>query len=397
MLTLGRVLLVTNIIVAIILLNNHHTTYGQSTSIINSATSSDTVKKSDWKYWINKLSQLASPNKVDEDPKQLQALWSLLNIARYILSFPQQCFYQGDQFQCGLGVSCWMSGKQPLDLCSGGVLWSCCVPYTVKTPSANIIAEPECGTTYSRNSKIVGGSDAKFGEVPWQAAVVKRQYFNQKISCGGALINKKWVITAAHCVYRTPTTNLRLRLGDYNLRGAVEKYPHEEFGVKRKVVNEDYNPLTYQNDIALLELSQEVTFKQHIIPVCLPSKGDNFTGSMATVTGWGRTTYGVPASLGVLQKVDVEVVDTNTCQQWMKSVGRREVIYSNMLCAGYKEGGKDSCQGDSGSPLTLRDGSRSTLIGLVSWGVGCARPNLPGVYTKISEFVDWISIHTKEA
>lgn len=137
---------------------------------------------------------------------------------------------------------------------------------------------------------------------------------------------------------RTPATNLRLRLGDYNLRGATEKYSHEEFGVKRKVINEDYNPATYQNDIALLELSQEVTFKQHIIPVCLPKKGENFTGSMATVTGWGRTTYGVPASLGVLQKVDVEVIDTNTCQQWMKTVGRREVIFSNMLCAGYKEG-----------------------------------------------------------
>ena len=85
MLILGRVLLVINIIVAIILVNNQHSIHGQSSSIINSATSSDTVKKNDWKYWITKLSQLTSPNKVDEDPKQFQALWSLLNIARYIL------------------------------------------------------------------------------------------------------------------------------------------------------------------------------------------------------------------------------------------------------------------------------------------------------------------------
>lgn len=113
-----------------------------------------------------------------------------------------------------------------------------------------------------------------------------------------------------------------------------------------QVVNEAYNPATYQNDIALLELSEEVTYRQHIIPICLPSKSENFTGEKATVTGWGRTQYGVPNSPGTLQKVDVEVLETDTCQEWMRSVGRREKIYENMICAGYKEGGKDSCQGE---------------------------------------------------
>lgn len=88
---------------------------------------------------------------------------------------------------------------------------------------------------------------------------------------------------------RTPVTGLRVRLGDYNLKGQTEMYPHEEFMVRRKVVNENYNPATYQNDIALLELTEGVKYRQHIIPVCLPEKGDNFTGKTATVTGWGRT------------------------------------------------------------------------------------------------------------
>lgn len=92
--------------------------------------------------------------------------------------------------------------------------------------------------------------------------------------------------------YRTPATTLRVRVGEYNIREMSETLPHEEYSVRRKVVNEDYEPSTYRHDIALLELSHPVRFRKHIVPVCLPEKSENFTGRMATVTGWGRTSYG---------------------------------------------------------------------------------------------------------
>ncbi|XP_077562674.1 uncharacterized protein LOC144178589 [Haemaphysalis longicornis] len=253
----------------------------------------------------------------------------------------------------------------------------------------------ECGVpSILPQTKVVGGKSATFGAWPWQVSVRRTSFFGFSSThrCGGAILNKYWIATAGHCVDDLLLSQIRIRVGEYDFSSVLEPYPYAERGAKKKVVHPKYNFFTYENDLALVRVDEPLEFMPHIAPICLPpdNESDDLIGRNATVTGWGRLSEGgvLPS---VLQEVKVPIVSNEKCKNMFLAAGRHEYIPNIFMCAGFEEGGRDSCQGDSGGPLQIqsKDG-RWFLAGIISWGIGCAEPNLPGVCTRISRFKEWI-------
>lgn len=234
----------------------------------------------------------------------------------------------------------------------------------------------------SLRPRIVGGSDALPGEFPY---IVSLQ--NMGHICGGSLIKKNWVLTAAHCVEGGYVDKVYLGLLDQNdTTGAEVRAP------KRIIRHPLYDSETVDYDFALIELDTESTYTPIEIntsEIAIPTSSTPGPEIMTTVAGWGETgKYLNPmSSADVLQKVDVPLVASEVCEQ-----SYTDMLTDRMICAGFTAGGKDSCYGDSGGPLTMIDSSgASKLIGVVSWGEGCAQPDKFGVYGKVNSVADWIN------
>ncbi|XP_028835211.1 transmembrane protease serine 3 [Denticeps clupeoides] len=230
-----------------------------------------------------------------------------------------------------------------------------------------------CGTRPRFRSRIVGGNVSQPGQFPWQASL---NYMNQQV-CGGSIITPHWIITAAHCVYGFADPALwsvlvGLTLQPFNGAGtlAVQKILHHP---------------TY--DIALMKLTDPLTFNGLIEPICLPNFGEDFPdGHMCWISGWGATEDGGESSVD-LHSAQVPLLSNKECNT-------RTVYHGNiqkwMICAGDLSGGTDTCQGDSGGPLACENFSVWKLEGVTSWGYGCAEQNKPGVYTRVRLSLSWI-------
>ncbi|XP_034426287.1 transmembrane protease serine 9-like isoform X2 [Hippoglossus hippoglossus] len=249
-------------------------------------------------------------------------------------------------------------------------------------PDLTMSSAKLCGIT-PLNTRIVGGEDAPPGSWPWQISL---QMFGSHF-CGGSLINREWVMTAAHCFSSTSTSGLQVSLGRQNLQGTNPNQVSRS--VARILLHPNYDSDSSNNDIALLRLSSPVKFTDYIRPVCLASSDSVFNnGTDSWVTGWGNVKEGVSLSFPeTLQEVEVPVLGNRQCN-CLNGVG---TVTDNMICAGVLAGGKDSCQGDSGGPMVNKQGSVWVQSGVVSFGFGCARPNLPGVYSRVSRYQSWIN------
>ncbi|VDI24389.1 plasma kallikrein, partial [Mytilus galloprovincialis] len=140
------------------------------------------------------------------------------------------------------------------------------------------------------------------------------------------------------------------------------------------------------NDIALIKLDKPLDLTDSTTKAaCLPNKHEDFDGLVCTVTGWGALHTDGPGTR-LLNEVDVPIMDSNRCKYYLGNV-----IYGSNICAGYNQGGRDACQGDSGGPLVCKKDSVYKITGVVSWGYGCAKRHAPGVYTRVSSFIDWIN------
>ncbi|XP_028347337.1 complement factor I isoform X1 [Physeter macrocephalus] len=245
-----------------------------------------------------------------------------------------------------------------------------------------------CGVkngTHIRRKRVIGGKPAKVGDFPWQVAIKE----GEKINCGGIYIGGCWILTAAHCVriskihrYQIWTSFTDLLRPDSQI--AVQL-------VKQIIIHDKYSGATYQNDIALIEMKKHPSRKEcvlpHSIPACVPWSPYLFQpNDKCIVSGWGREKDN--QKVYSLKWGEVHLIEN--CSKFYPD----RYFEKEMECAGTDDGSIDACKGDSGGPLVCKDANNVTYVwGVVSWGENCGNSEFPGVYTKVANYFDWISLH----
>jgi len=255
-----------------------------------------------------------------------------------------------------------------------------------------------CGCGYSitnpASGRIVNGKEVSpVHKLPYQVRL-QICYTRGCFLCGGTLLNKRYVLSAMHCIYnkdRGYARNVKAVIGEHNTQHDWEtKAKEQAIQVVDMITRQDYNTGTMDNDIVILKLGQDVQMSKYVVPACLPSSsGNDYTGKSAVTSGWGAIRWQGPTS-PYLKETTVRIVSSRdrTCRRFRIDERIKMCAYA------YRT---DSCQGDSGGPLVLKENGKNTVVGVVSYGTqGCAVRNIAGVYAKVTGYLDWIKRSIKD-
>jgi len=249
------------------------------------------------------------------------------------------------------------------------------------------VIEPRntCGTipSFMTGDRIVGG-EAAASPIPWQVSVRQGQSGGGHF-CGGTILDEKTVMCAAHCF----TTGQNMN-GYYITAGITNRNSNsgaQTIAIANGVWNSAMPYSGNNNDFIILKLSSALSFNTNVGAACLPEPGfaPDSTGQTCFVSGWGTLNSGANSLPTALQWVGVPTVTNAQCAQAYPNT-----ITNSMICAGLPNGGKDSCQGDSGGPFICRKDGKAVLTGVVSFGIGCALADYPGVYARVTAVLDWV-------
>ncbi|KAM6435549.1 trypsin-3-like [Liasis olivaceus] len=244
-------------------------------------------------------------------------------------------------------------------------------------PSASEDSGPGWSDRETDSPRIIGGYVMAPHSSKYLVSLKRKTGFH---FCGGALVSRSWVLTAAHC--KTGLNQMLVVAGEYSL--STFEGTEQIFRPARMVVHPHYSAPSKNADIMLIKLSRPVAYSPFVSIVPVPRQGATVrAGRLCRVSGWGYTTPVGGRTSDTLRSVYLPLVSTCECNSSASYAG---YITKNMICAGFGSGGKDACQGDSGGPLVC-DGR---VFGIVSWGHSCASPGYPGVYTAVANFQKWI-------
>ncbi|KAK8400271.1 hypothetical protein O3P69_003165 [Scylla paramamosain] len=266
---------------------------------------------------------------------------------------------------------------------------------TVVLYPSRFIVQPPVGV--ENGVRIVGGVEVSpKNKYPWMVGMA---YFGAtSYSCGASIITNFHVLTAAHCLFEIetkipiPASSIMVGIADHKQYSTDDDVVGVTglVAIQNYTVFSSYDPYGKDFDIAILTLKEPLNFTFHQVgPICLPKNNNNtYAGVLATAVGWGDTIEN-GTQPDVLMEVQVPIIDQASCASNVNG------LTDNMICAGLDEGGKDSCSGDSGGPLSVVEDGRHVLVGVTSFGLGCAQPMNPGVYARVTEFLTWISENTQ--